>query len=87
MGDVRGKGFAIGIELVANKETREPFQPDLQIGSRVVEVAMRNRFMCRSRDDVVTLFPALVSTHAEVAAMVEQTTRAIDEVLAALRRD
>lgn len=87
VGDVRGKGFAIGIELVANKETREPFQPDLQIGSRVVEVAMRNRFMCRSRDDVVTLFPALVSTHAEVAAMVEQTTRAIDEVLGPRRRD
>jgi putrescine---pyruvate transaminase len=81
VGDVRGKGFLIGIELVANKETRAPFPAEKQVGKRVVQTAMRNGFMCRATGDVITLFPALVSGRADVEAMVEQTEIAITEGL------
>jgi putrescine---pyruvate transaminase len=84
VGDVRGKGFLIGIELVADKATRQAFAPELKVGGRIVQKAMDNGFMCRASGDIITLFPAIVSSRSEVEAMVEQTVRAITEVLSEL---
>ena len=86
MGDVRGKGFLIGIELVKDKRTREPFPPGLGVGRRVVRAAMERNFLCRASGDVITLFPALVAGPQEVQAMVNETKLAIDEVLRDLDR-
>jgi putrescine aminotransferase len=89
VGDVRGKGFLIAVELVADKATKEPFAADVRLGRRVVAEAMKERFMVRSaRDvvaqsgglvvgDIITLFPALVATEADVDEMVDITIRAI----------
>jgi putrescine aminotransferase len=85
VGDVRGKGFLIGIELVADKATREPFAPELKVGGRIVQAAMDNGFMVRASGDVITLFPAIVATRPECEAMVEQTIKAITQVLDELR--
>ena len=81
VGDVRGKGFLIGIELVADVETREPFAKDLQVGKRVTQVAMRDGLMVRATGDVITLFPALIASRSEVEDIVERTQRAITETL------
>ncbi len=84
VGDVRGKGLLIGIELVQDASTRAPFARDLVVGRKVMDRAMQNHFMLRASGDVITLFPALVTTSAEAAAMVTATCRAIDEVLGEL---
>lgn len=81
VGDVRGKGFLIGIELVQDASTKEPFAPGLGVGRKVMDRAMQNYFMLRATGDVVTLFPALVTTRADAEEMVAATCRAIDEVL------
>jgi putrescine aminotransferase len=81
VGDVRGKGFLIGIELVKDKATREAFPAGLKLGGRITQTAMDNGFMVRATGDVITLFPALVASRSECEAMVEQTVRAITEVL------
>jgi putrescine---pyruvate transaminase len=81
VGDVRGKGFLVGIELVQDKRTRESFPAEWGVGRRVVRAAMQRGFLCRASGDVITLFPALVATQEEVKSMVDQTTLAIDEVL------
>jgi adenosylmethionine-8-amino-7-oxononanoate aminotransferase len=81
VGDVRGKGFLIGIELVQDASTKEAFAPGLAVGRKVMDRAMQNYFMLRATGDVVTLFPALVTTRADAEEMVAATCRAIDEVL------
>lgn len=81
VGDVRGKGFLIGIELVADRATREPFPPSAGVGRRIMDRAMSNLFMLRATGDIITLFPALVTTQQDAAEMVAATRRAIDEVL------
>lgn len=84
MGDVRGKGFLIGLELVQDRKTKERFASDLVVGRRVMTRAMEHNFMLRATGDVVTLFPALVTTQEDGEEMVEATCRAIDEVLGEL---
>lgn len=84
VGDVRGKGFLIGIELVQDAATKEPFSSKLGVGRRVMSLAMQQDFMLRATGDVVTLFPALVTTQEDGEEMVEATCRAIDEVLGEL---
>ena len=81
VGDVRGQGFLIGIELVQDKATREPFPSSLGVGRRVMDHAMSEFFMLRASGDVITLFPALVTTQQDAEQMVSATRRAIDEVL------
>ena len=40
VGDIRGMGLLQGIEIVRNRETREPFPPEAHIANRVAEDAM-----------------------------------------------
>lgn len=81
VGDIRGKGFLIGIELVQDLATKDRFASQLSVGKRIMARAMEQQFMLRATGDVVTLFPALVTTQQDGEAMVEATCRAIDEVL------
>jgi len=39
VGDVRGKGLFIGVELVADRPSKRPFAPDLRVAERVVDEA------------------------------------------------
>lgn len=84
VGDVRGKGFLIGIELVKDKPTREPFPAALGLGGRVVSIGLANNFMVRATGDVVTLFPALIASAADVAEMFEAVTKTIEKAIGEL---
>ncbi|KAJ6440617.1 aminotransferase [Purpureocillium lavendulum] len=39
IGDIRGRGFFWGLELVADRATKEPFAPTMHVASRVVQEA------------------------------------------------
>jgi len=40
IGDIRGKGLLMGVEIVKNKQTREPFDPALKAAYRLQKIAM-----------------------------------------------
>lgn len=44
VGDIRGKGLFIGIEFVANKKTKEPFDPKLGIAGKLADLALSHPF-------------------------------------------
>lgn len=58
VGDIRQKGILVGIELVSDKATGEPFAPQVRIGQRVTREARQRGLFTRSLGDVITIVPA-----------------------------
>lgn len=81
VGDIRRCGLMTGIELVKDKETREPFAPELRIGHRVILAARRHGAIFRPLGDVLILMPPLATSHDELKRMVEIIKTGMDVVL------
>ena len=93
VGDIRGCGHFIGLELVANKDTKVPFDPRLKLFMKVRAQAMENGLICYPvggnvdglRGDIIILAPPYNASDSELAEIVEKTARSIAQVLAAER--
>ncbi len=59
VGEVRRLGMMCGIELVADRDTLEPFPPESRAARRVCEEARRRGLLLRPLGDVVVLMPPL----------------------------
>ena len=44
VGDIRGQGLFLGIELVENKITKKPFDPKLSVSQKIVDLALSPEF-------------------------------------------
>jgi len=81
VGDIRQKGLMAGIEIVADRGTKERFPPDRKVGQRVVRKAREKGVILRPLGDVIVLLPPLSSTEQEIEALVGAAGWAIGEVL------
>jgi 4-aminobutyrate aminotransferase len=81
IGDVRGRGFMIGIELVKDKETREPLDPDT-VGKVVFGLLNRGIIMvpCGRYGNVLRFMPPLTITREHC----EKATEILLEVVAGI---
>jgi len=59
VGDVRQKGFMVGIELVKNQQTKEPFDWAERIGIQVCQRARARGVILRPLGNVIVLMPPL----------------------------
>jgi adenosylmethionine-8-amino-7-oxononanoate aminotransferase len=57
VGDVRQKGFMVGIELVADKATRLPFDPNFRLGHAVCNRLRSRGVILRPLGDTIVLMP------------------------------
>ncbi|HSB82513.1 MAG TPA: aspartate aminotransferase family protein [Candidatus Methylomirabilis sp.] len=81
VGEVRGLGLMVGVELVADRATKATFDPAKQIVNKVrAELEARGVFT-RSMRDILAFAPPLVITEAQVDKLVESTRGAIAAVL------
>ncbi len=69
VGDVRHKGMVLGIELVANKETKATYPWEAQVGWRVCNRAREKGLLVRPLGSVVVFMPPLGSTPEELSEM------------------
>src|SRR5579872_2629350 len=82
VGEERGLGLIGGLELVADKRSKRSFEPRHGVGARAVRFAEQEGLIVRSvLGDVLTLSPPLIITAAEVDALFDRLTRALDNTL------
>ena len=69
VGDIRQRGLMVGIELVKDRETREPFPPERRTGHRVILAARKRGVILRPLGDVVVLMPPLCISREELETL------------------
>jgi len=90
VGDIRGRGLFMAIELVADRASKEPFDAALALNTRIKAAAMARGLMVYPsggtvdgrRGDHVLLAPPFVSTPAEIDEIVHRLGEAVDAAIA-----
>jgi 4-aminobutyrate---pyruvate transaminase len=79
VGEARGIGLMGALELVADKGTRALFDPQLQVPKRVTDALQRRGFLLRALGASVLLAPPLISTEAQIEALLAALRECLDE--------
>lgn len=78
VGDVRGKGLMTGIEVVNDKKTKEPLDPER--GQRLAEIARAEGVKIRISGNMIILSPPLVIQRPEIDKIINALDIAFSEV-------
>ncbi|MHA1599615.1 MAG: aspartate aminotransferase family protein [Alphaproteobacteria bacterium] len=90
--DIRGRGLFVGIELVADRASREPFDISLNLHARIKAEAMARGLMCYPGNgtidgesgDHILLAPPFIVEDSHVERIVETLGDAVDAAIAGL---
>lgn len=94
VGDIRGRGLFRGIELVADRATKKPFDPALKLHAKIKASAMERGLMVYPmggtidgvQGDHVLLAPPFIATEADLDEIVGRLAAAIETGTASLKR-
>ncbi len=90
VGDIRGRGLFLGIELVEDRASKTPFAPERALAARVKRAAFAAGLICYpmagtrdgKRGDHILLAPPFIMDEAQVDEVVGKLAGAIEEALA-----
>jgi len=85
IGDIRGRGLFLGLEMVADRETKAPFDPARKTWLRLREAAMEGGLICYpsggcidgKQGDHIILAPPYNLTEAQIGEIVEKLGAAL----------
>ena len=89
VGDIRGRGFFWGVELVRERAAKTPFDPSLRLHARVKQSAMAQGLLVYPmggtvdgrQGDHVLLAPPFIATRADLACIVDRLDAALAQAL------
>ena len=89
LGDIRGRGFFVGLEFVADRDTKEPFPAELALHLRIRARSLENGLICYPmggnidgvKGDTVILAPPYNATEDELHEIVEKLDRSVREAI------
>jgi adenosylmethionine-8-amino-7-oxononanoate aminotransferase len=89
VGDIRGRGLFQGVELVADRETKAPFDPSRKIAAKVKMAAFEAGMICYPMSgtidgqsgDHVLLAPPFIISDDQIDELVQKLAGAIDRSL------
>ena len=92
VGDIRGRGLFQGLELVADRDSKKPFDASLKLHARLKKAAMAEGLMCYPmggtldgrQGDHILLAPPFILQESHLDEITAKLGRAIDTTLASL---
>jgi 4-aminobutyrate---pyruvate transaminase len=87
VGEVRGSGLIAGLELVEDKASRRPFDPQLKVGPKAYGLGHENGLIVRSIGDTIALCPPMIITEAQVLELIARLRKTLDDTAAQLAAD
>jgi L-2,4-diaminobutyrate transaminase len=89
VGDVRGCGLMVGVELVADRSSRQNFPIEAKVAARVARAAIETGVLIRAlpANDVIAFSPAFVITPEIIDECVARFVLALDRVSDQLRKE
>jgi len=81
VGEIRQCGFMVGIELVKNRTTREPYLLQQRIGHHVALETRRRGLLLRPIGNVIVLMPPLIASMNELSLTVDIIRTSIEAVV------
>ena len=91
VGDIRGRGLFLGLELVEDRERKTPFAPERRLNAVLKKAAFARGLVCYPmggtldgrRGDHVLLAPPFILEDAQIGEIVDKLSGALDDALAA----
>lgn len=80
VGEVRGLGFMIGIELVKDRASKMPFPMEERVGRRVLRALFDRGLVSRALGDTLVFAPPLIMSCAEIDELVAKFKDGLDAV-------
>ncbi len=80
VGEVRGCGLIAAVEIVADKQTKAPFDPDLKVGPRVNAICQEKGLILRARGDALTICPPLIISEQEIDELFDKLWESLEAV-------
>ena len=92
IGDIRGRGLFLALELVADRASKAPFDPAHKLHARIKQAALARGLACYPgggtvdgvHGDHVVLAPPYIISADEIGMVVDRLGAAIDDALASL---
>jgi adenosylmethionine-8-amino-7-oxononanoate aminotransferase len=89
VGDVRGRGYFLGIEFVRDRITKEPFAAQRGLSHEIGRRAFENGLICYpcagnaggGMGDTIIIAPPFNATDAELAQLVDKLAKSVGQVL------
>jgi len=90
VGDVRGRGFLVGVELVADRATRAPFAAECALAETIGQCAFEDGLICYATGgnvdgidgDTILLAPPYIASDAELEEITARFVQAVGRGLA-----
>ena len=80
IGNVRGRGLQLGIELVKDRDTKEAYPDELRLGERLMEKFRKHGLILRSSGKSIGFGPPLCITRDDVDEIVAGVDRSLGEI-------
>jgi adenosylmethionine-8-amino-7-oxononanoate aminotransferase len=92
VGNIRGRGLFQGLEIVSNKQTKEPFDSSLKLHAKIKAAALEEGLMCYPmggtvdglKGDHVMFSPPFIINDSHVEEIVGSFTKALNKSLSAI---
>ena len=85
VGEIRNSGLMAGIELVADKKTKQPFDPKRGIGAKAALAMQAHGVITRAIVDTIALCPPMIIKEDEINALFDRIEKALDDTAQSLK--